>query len=136
MSKAIAARHTEYKKAEKIKRIKVSLDSVLLTKKFPPPSLREVVKLVGVSFATLKLYFPEQCNTILQNYAIYREDESKKRIKKLHQEIRLIAVELHAKGIEPTASRISEHLAKPAAILQKEAIAAVREVRRELGWEE
>ncbi|MBE9207606.1 hypothetical protein IQ244_13960 [Nostoc sp. LEGE 06077] len=38
-------------------------------------------------------------------------------------------------GIEPTASRISPHLSKPGTILQENAIAAVRAVRRELGWE-
>ncbi|WP_427158282.1 hypothetical protein ACQFX9_21245 [Aliinostoc sp. HNIBRCY26] len=111
------------------------LESVVANKAYPPPSMQEVTKQIGISLPSLKKYFPEICSAISERYANYCKEKSNQRVEILSQEIRQIALQLNSQGIEPTASRISAHLSKPGMILQKKAIATVYAVRRELGWE-
>ncbi|MBH8578328.1 TniQ family protein [Nostocaceae cyanobacterium CENA369] len=135
LCKAIKARYTEYKKAEKIKKIQILLEPVIESEEYPPLSMQEVTQQLGISLPSLKKYFPEICRAISERYANYCKEKSNQRVEILTQEIRQVAFKLHSEGIEPTASRISAHLSKPGVILQKKAIAAVQAVRCELGWE-
>lgn len=132
---AITQRHIEYEKSQRLQRIQHLLQDVLESKDYPPPSMQKVAESVGISFHALKRNFPELCRAISAQYASYRREQRTKRVDKVSQEVRQIALKLHAEGVEPTASRISVYMTKPGSILQKEAIAAVREVRSELGWE-
>jgi hypothetical protein len=132
---AISARYADYQKTERLKEIQYALEAVLGSQEYPPPPMYEVAKRLGTSVPTLKQYCPDLCNTITARCTSYRQESKTKRVQKLCQEIRLVALKLHTEGVAPTASRISEHLSKPAAILGVEAVVAVREVRRELGWE-
>jgi hypothetical protein len=135
LCKAIQSRHAEYKKTEKLKKMQSLLERVLASEEYPPLSMQEVTKQLGISLPSLKKYFPEICRAISERYTNYRQEKSKQRVEILSQEIRQVAFKLHSEGIEPTASRISAHLSKPVVILQKKAIAAVQAVRCELGWE-
>ena len=49
------------------------------------------------------------------------------------REVRAVALELHAQGIEPTRSCISKYLSKPAYFRDREVSAALDRVRYELG---
>jgi transcriptional regulator with XRE-family HTH domain len=131
----ISAQYAEYQKAGKLEEIQHALEAVLESQEYPPPPLHEVAKRLGISVPALNRHCPELCNAIAARRASYRQQCQMKRVQKLRQEVRQVAFKLNAEGIEPTASRISLHLTKPGAILQKEAVAAVLEVRRELGWE-
>lgn len=110
------------------------MEAVLESQEYPPPPLHEVAKRLGISIPALNRHCPELCNAIAARRVSYRKECQMKRVQKLRQEVRQVAFKLNAEGIEPTASRVSVHMTKPAAILQKEAVAAVLEVRRELGW--
>ena len=131
----ISARFIEYQKSQKLQQWKLVLESVYSGKEYPPPPMRQVAKRLDTSVQTLYSYFPELCQKISIKYIGYRNERSEKRVDKLVQEIYQIALELHSSGIEPTASRISNHLSKSGSILQQEAIQAVKEIRCELGWD-
>ncbi|WP_222838801.1 TniQ family protein, partial [Nostoc cycadae] len=137
LCKAIAARHAEYEKAIRLQQLQHFLEEVVRSYEYPPPSLQEIARrLDKKSVHSLDNHFPELCSIISERYAIYRQECKKRRVENLSQEIRSVAFQLHSQGIEPTASRISVHLKKPGSIIQKEAIAAVQEVRFELNLEE
>lgn len=135
LSHAISARYSDYQKTERLKKIQQALEAVLESQECPPPSIYEVAKRLGISAPVLKRYCLELCNAISERYASFCQERKMKRLQKQCQEIREVAFKLHAEGIEPTASRISAQLSKPLIFPSLEAVAAVREVRHELGWE-
>ncbi|MEH2283046.1 MAG: TniQ family protein [Nostoc sp.] len=133
----IIARHADYQVAKRLKKMQWELEAVLKSQEYPPPSMKEVARRLGKkSVHSLPNNFPELCSAISVRYASYVQERRTERVKKLSQEVRQVALQLHLEGVEPTASRISVLLKKPGSILQKQVFAAVREVRRELGWEE
>ncbi len=134
MCHAISAKHTEYQKVVELKNIRCALEAVIANDVCPPPSLQKVAQSISTSVHTLKKHFPELCCSISSRYASYLSECRVKRIQLLKEEIRQVAAKLEDQGIEPTASRVSLYLNKPRSILQKEAKAALKEVRYELGW--
>lgn len=133
----IVARHTDYQMAKRLEMMQWELEAVLKSQEYPPPSMQEIARRLGKkSIHSLTNDFPELCSTISARYASYIQERRTERVEKLSQEVRQVALQLHLEGVDPTASRISELLKKPGSILQKEAVAAVSEVRRELGCKE
>ncbi|BDI18785.1 hypothetical protein ANSO36C_45870 [Nostoc cf. commune SO-36] len=136
LCKIIAARHSEYEKAQRLEKLQRLLEELLAAKEYPPPSMQEVAKRFGKkSVHSLDKHFPDLCSTISAQYANYRQENRTKRVEKLRQEVWKVAFQLHSEGVEPTASRISVFLKSPGSILQKEVVEAVCKVRHELGWE-
>jgi hypothetical protein len=131
---AISAKHVEYQKAIQRKNTQCALEAVIENEAYPPPSLQQVAKLIGIGVYTLKKHFPDLCKIISKRYASYLSECRAQRIQVIREEIRQVATNLDHQGIEPTASRVSPYLKKPRSILQKEAQAALKEVRYKLGW--
>jgi len=132
---AISAKHAEYKKTIQSRSTQRKLEAVIVNEVSPPSSLQQVAKSIKISVHTLKKYFPDLCHIISNRYAIYLSECRAKRIQVLREEIRQVATNLDAQGIEPIASCVSPYLKKPRSILQKEAKAVLKEACRELGWE-
>jgi transcriptional regulator with XRE-family HTH domain len=101
----------------------------------PPPCLKDVALRIGCCKTTLYNKFPDLIHTIAARHNIYRKTCHEELIERISQEVYQVAVELHAKQIEPTNRRVVEKLTKPGAIRNKEIRAALHKVRSELGWE-
>lgn len=51
------------------------------------------------------------------------------------QQVRQIALELHDKGVNLTSRTVSKFMTKPGVMIEKDAYAELKKVRRELGYE-
>lgn len=100
-----------------------------------PLSLLEVSRQIEISQKTLRNYFPDLCFAISKQYMDFQTIERKQWQEQLYQQIRQLALKLHAEGVKPGCDRIAEYLTKPGVLRNKVAIAALRDVRHELGYE-
>ncbi len=130
---AITSGHADYKKAKSLEKIRGILEAVLESNEYPPLSMREVRRRFKLPSHNLYKNCSDLCSTISARYLSYRNAAGTERIENLCQEIRYIALELHAKGIKPTNVNVKKHLTKPGILLQPELQIALIEVRRELG---
>ena len=130
----IVERHSDYRKAKRSE-WQQHLLSVLSGNEYPSPSMAEVGRRIGVHDETLRNYFPSLCQAISARYLSHRKAASTERQKQLTRQIRQIAFELHDKGVNPNGRSLGKILNKPGVMRREEAVAALREVRRELGYE-
>ncbi|HEY9803839.1 MAG TPA: hypothetical protein V6D25_26085, partial [Leptolyngbyaceae cyanobacterium] len=133
LTKALKERYLDYQKAER-EQIKSDLINILLADEYPPPSLEDVAIRVGSEYKMNK-YFPDLCRRILDKYLAYRKAHKLELSEKMCQQIRQIALELYSTGIEPTNHTVSKRLDKTGILKNKNAQAALRKVRFELGYE-
>ena len=112
-----------------------ALLSVLRDDEYPPPSMQAVAKRIGINFRLLYINLPDLCYAISAQYRSYRRARSVEYTEQLRQDVRQAAIELHARGIKPHGAYVGKLLTKPGAMRNKVAIAALREVRQELGYE-
>jgi len=102
----------------------------------PPPTLDTVAARLGRGANGLRRHFPARCCQITARYQAYQHACVLQRRHACLEEIRAIALALHAQGIFPSINRVSEHLARPRNIGSAENMAALRRMRRELGWKQ
>jgi hypothetical protein len=103
----------------------------------PPPTLKAVAARLGRSANSLRQYFPALCGQLTARHHAYQQACLQKRHHACLEEIRAIALALHAQGIFPSITRVAAQLARPRNIASNAAyIAALRHLRRELGWKQ
>jgi TniQ len=103
----------------------------------PPPTLKAVAARLGRSANSLRQYFPALCHQLTARHHAYQQVCLQQRHHACVEEIRTIALALHAQGIFPSINRVAEQLARPRNIASNAAyIAALRQLRQELGWKQ
>jgi len=130
---AILSRYIDSKKAKSLEEIRLCLEVALESNKYPPPSLLEVTKSLKHSKINIYRNFPELCRAISAKYLSYRQTTAREQRERNCQEVREAVIKLHAQGVKPTATNVGKLLTKPGILMTKEAQAALREVRYELG---
>ena len=133
---AISARHQEYIKSKKIEEHTKLLKEVLEGDEYPFPSLKEVSRRLKIGTHLLRKTCPELSKLISLRYLNDRSDQADIRRRKLREDVRRIAIQLHENGEEPFGYKISEKLDKPLTIIQSVALESLREIRKELGYED
>jgi transcriptional regulator with XRE-family HTH domain len=122
-----------YKKTN-IEEIQSTLVSILEMNEYPPPSMNEVARRVGIPAMTLRSSCLDLCHEISARYLCYCKASKQEREEKLRNQIRQAVFELHGKGITPHHKNVEKLLPKPGIMREKEAVTAFREARRELGY--
>ncbi len=103
----------------------------------PPPTLKAVAARLGRSANSLRQHFPTLCGQLTARHHAYQQACLQQRHHACLEEIRAIALALHAQGVFPSINRVAEQLARPRNIASNAAyIAALRHLRRELGWKQ
>lgn len=100
-----------------------------------PLSMQAVAAQLGYPQRTINTHLPDLCQAITRRYQAYRKERGVQRIADLRSKIRSAALEVHAKGINPTYQRVGAVLGSPGCFREEPARAALHQVRRELGWE-
>jgi transcriptional regulator with XRE-family HTH domain len=131
----ILARRESYQK-NRYMDIEAELDSIIKTKECPPPSVRQVAKRVKFHEIALVKKFPAQCEIISARFLEYCEAFKVERRRQLEEEVRQIALSLHAQGIRPSFPKVGEQLSVPSRMSSEEARTVLRSVQEELGYRE
>jgi len=130
----VKVRYANYQEAYRLEKIKSLLEAAL--EQYPPPSMAEFLRCNGYKgVTTFYKLFPKLCQKISERRTDYLKACNLENLKQIRQEIRQVAYSLQAQGIRPNHKNVSAHLTKPGAMWSEDAQAALREVRRELGWE-
>jgi hypothetical protein len=103
----------------------------------PPPTLKAVAARLGRSANSLRQYCPALCGQLTARHHAYQQACLQQRHHACLEEIRTVVLALHAQGIFPSITRVAEQLARPRNIASNAAyLAALRHLRRELGWKQ
>lgn len=137
LCRSISKRHKQYKLNQKIARAHASLQAIIDSDEFPPPSLMAVARRLKV---TGYPYFWREhcsalCDAISERYSQHKEAESERRKHEIYQEMRQVMLSLHQNGIKPTSGNVSALLTEPAVLVRPHIRAKFKKVRRELGYE-
>jgi transcriptional regulator with XRE-family HTH domain len=134
--RTISSRHKKYKKDEYLFGMYCALEEVLKSNEYPPPSLRKVGEKLGYCRQALRKHFQNECDTISERYAEYKNVCAVQRKEQLRQQIQQAAFELHAQGIYVNSDTVGKLLKKPGILRSEEARVALREVQYELYQEQ
>ena len=99
----------------------------------PPPSMQSVALRLKVPARTLRRRFPEMCQKVSFRHINYRNTVSSENVKAACAEVRDVTFQLYQEGVEPTRSRISKRLSKPAYFREPAVVDALETARHELG---
>ena len=113
--------------------VRQCLQTILQEAESPPPSMQEVARRLNYHVRFLRRHFPQLCCAVSARYLAYRKMSRIVNLESSCREVRAVALELHAQGIEPTRSCISKYLSKPAYFRDREVSATLDRVRYELG---
>jgi transcriptional regulator with XRE-family HTH domain len=130
----ITKRHYTYCRKNTFSNIQEMLLQSLNTDEYPPPTLTEVGRRIGINNTTLYKYCPDLCRAISAKYRTYRKECAIKNDEKIKNTVRQAALKLHAEGIKPNISQIIKLLPKPGLMKNKKAIAVAKEILYELGY--
>ena len=98
----------------------------------PPPSLKEVGKLLGYQPTTLYKINQAACHAIAERYTAHRRELREKRLQGYREEFRQIALYLQAEQMSLTQKHISRYLAQPAILRDPKVRSLLREVCHEV----
>jgi transcriptional regulator with XRE-family HTH domain len=121
------------RRGQRIKAIDVERALHIALKENPPPSMRQVIKRLNHSAYTIYRHFPELCRAISERFTDYRRIRSAVRRELARAEVRVLAYELHARGIKITRNNMRPLLTSSDYWNLPEGRAALQEVKRELG---
>jgi hypothetical protein len=126
--------HKSYRsRGQRIKSVEIDQALQAALKENPPPSMKEIVKRLDHSSNTIHRHFPALCQAIAERFADYRKIRAAVRKEVARAEVKVLAYELHARGIKITRDHIRPFLTSSDYINLPEGRAALEEVRRELG---
>lgn len=125
----VSARHTKYRKTQ-FENLHHELQIAL--SEHPPPPLRSVAARLGYTTSYLQK-FPRACQTIVNRYVKFRKKSALERKANARERITRLALDLHAKGIYPSAGQLKRASNGPTGLDPSELFAVLRNVRRELG---
>lgn len=131
--RAISSRYANYHKEQQYEAIRQQLETII-GKEDPPPSLREVARRLNTSIDRLPRYCLNLCSRISERYLSYHRSLIEQTQEDIQQQIRLLALELHSQGINPTSGAVGQRLPYPAVFKKKMAQEALQKVRWELGY--
>jgi hypothetical protein len=109
-----------------------ALEEALAGNEQPPPTLRKIARQLRRVEQTLYNIHPVACRAIVARYRAYVQQQKEARLRKFHDEIERIAIQLHAQGEVLTQKRISLHLSQPGIFHDPRVRFFVEEIRREL----
>ncbi len=121
------------RRGQRIKAIEVERALQIALQENPPPSMRQVIKRLNHSAFTIYRHFPKLCHEISERFADYRKIRSAVRRELARAEVRVLAYELHARGIKITRNNMRPLLTSSDYWNMREGRAALQEVKRELG---
>lgn len=129
----ISSNYILYRKQDKHQQIENALSQVNQDE-YPPPSLTEVAKRIGIGVRALYEHFPEKCYEIAAKYTNYKHESALQRQEEVRQQVRFAALQLHNQGMRPTAAKINKFLNNPGRMLDKTAQTTLSEILHELGY--
>jgi len=134
LCRAVVARHAAYQEKKKLS-IKKLLEEVIESKEEPPPSLYRVFVRKGYKYRHSVVWreFPDLCKVISDHYREYKKARQKQRKELLREEVRQAALELHKRGIYPSALKVGKLLSVPSRVRNKRGRSVLREEQNILG---
>jgi hypothetical protein len=115
--------------------LKKALEEVLDSDEVPSPSVWAVAKQLNTTGSTLWYHHSDLCRRISAKYKRYKLDCKLKNIDLNCAEVRRVALEMHADGIEPTRIRIRRRMNKCGYLRDTQVSQEIITIRRELGYE-
>jgi transcriptional regulator with XRE-family HTH domain len=115
-----------------IEHVRQVLETVLTSNEYPPPSLFEVSRRLGHTLRSLYKCHHPACLEIKNKYRTYLQAQRTERIQQRQEEIRQVALDLHAKRISLTQKHIASHLTQPAILRDPNMREFLREICRQL----
>jgi hypothetical protein len=130
----VVARYTKYIAGER-RKIERLLLSELDRKEGPPLPLSKVVRLPdGKShYLAYTNWFPDICEKLKIKYEKYKVTVKTEKKEMIVEDVRRAAVELHSKGVYPSAPKVAALLTKASYMTYEFARSALREIQNELG---
>ncbi len=126
--------HKSYRsRGQRIKSVEIEQALQAALRENPPPSMREVIKRLNHSSNTIHRHFPTLCQAIVERFADYGKIRAAVRKEVARAEVKVLAYELHARGIKITRDNLRPLLTSSDYWNLPEGRAALEEVRRELG---
>ncbi|HAA28003.1 MAG TPA: hypothetical protein DCE56_10510 [Cyanobacteria bacterium UBA8553] len=122
-------------KNSNLNQLQQSLEAIKDGEEYPPPCMEEVANRLGYNVRYLRRHFLELCRSISARYIEYRKAIRSRLIEQYCQEVQRVALQIYAEGENPTRSRVSSRLSKPAYFRDKNVCAALLAIRKELGLE-
>ncbi len=113
-------------------RIRSYLEATLVSEERPRPCMREVASRIGYRTAHIAHHFPRLCAAISALYLAERHAKCREGMEVLKSKVREAALEVHARGLKPTTSRVGALLVRPGLLRSPELLTVLRDVRREL----
>ncbi|MDF0556351.1 TniQ family protein [Kamptonema sp. UHCC 0994] len=121
------------KRSGNLEQLRRMLETIKDSDECPPLSMEEVAKRLNYNARYLRRHFKDLCTTISARYTSYRKTLHRSRVEQICLLVEQTALEIYAEGEDPTRSRVSKRLAKPAYFRENEVCAALEELRRKLG---
>lgn len=100
-----------------------------------PHSVRQIERRFGLGKCILRSRYPHESPLVTAQYRAYRNEQARKRMEKINDEVRTATFSLHAQGIFPSQVRVSSMLTDPNWMIMPETRAALHAARHELGQE-
>ncbi|MED4853033.1 TniQ family protein [Caldifermentibacillus hisashii] len=125
-------KNVERRKVDK-EELRISLQNIIKSDEYPPPSLVEVGKRLGRHQTHIKRLFPELCNQIKNDYKNYLEIIHQKNIETVSKEVREIIFYLHSKNIFPKINQVGKLMKKPGYLINPKIIEVYEYTLNELG---
>jgi transcriptional regulator with XRE-family HTH domain len=108
------------------------LDQATTSDEQPPPALVQVASRVGHTHPILYRIHPAACHTIVARYKAHVQQRKEARLQRFREEIRQIALKLHADGEPLTQKRIARYLSQSGALRDPRVREVLREVCQEI----
>jgi hypothetical protein len=115
--------------------IRRKLKSILLKKKYPPPTMKEVSEQFDVSYRRLYYLFPDLCRAISTKHSAYGQECKLRNINSACEEVAKVVLQLHAEGTEPNQGRVARLMNKAAYIREEKVWTTYLSIRHELGYD-
>lgn len=110
LCRAIAQRHLDHKRTDRIENLRRILSQVLEDNEDPPPSLQEIAARVEMSPAVFYRFAPDLCSAISNRYLSYCQERGTKVVEETCKRIRQAVFDIHNQGIYPSSNQIMERL--------------------------
>lgn len=110
-------------------KIRKALESVLQEKTDPPPSMREVAKLLQYDESHLHKHFPDLCQRISARYLTHQKEQRSKRLQKICNEVEQVVQSLQIQGYLPSERRVGQRLRLRGILKEQEVRSALADMR-------
>lgn len=90
--------------------IQKKLENFAISDEYPPLSLHEVSRRIGIYVSWLRHYFPKLCHDISTRYRLYNNGRSKIRKQRVYEQVKEVFMSLQDQGTYPTLYRIRGQL--------------------------